>query len=455
MKISKWTIDKLILDVIRNSNATEEEKQRLRSEILETAIKTYPNYAGYYYEFGCVLDDQGFTKKAQKNFQKAFLLDPKNQVFWNKINFDKTPSSIIKKALSSLGSDFLKKNIDDKITILRLIFQSKKNLELSQKALSFFKIEISDKELFTKSQVEISLQEQPFKISIPNDFDNNPLFWRRIIIIDDTFYKFRSELKNLNFKKSFTLELEDGIEDDVGVVCFSTPENCKSNILMPDPDFFNTNAYEDFSKSIQNIKIEKDQISHKIYFRGALTGYLRNIQTKERILEYSQESVDFDILNLPRAEFCLYANDNDFCDAKVTKVNQYLRLQEVKDCLKKNKILGKVRPNEDNLKFKYQMDIDGNSNAWAGLFTKLLSKRVTFRYITKPKFQQWFYKDLSHLKNIVHIIDLDELESVYKMIRDNDNLANKIASAGYELAKSLRPRNEFKKFLEDLSRRLT
>jgi hypothetical protein len=55
----------------------------------------------------------------------------------------------------------------------------------------------------------------------------------------------------------------------------------------------------------------------------------------------------------------------------------------------------------------------------------------------------------------VHIIDLDELESVYKMIRDNDNLANKIASAGYELAKSLRPRNEFKKFLEDLSRRLT
>lgn len=455
MKISKWTIDKLILDVIRNSNATEEEKQRLGSEILETAIKTYPNYAGYYYEFGCVLDDQGFAKEAQKNFQKAFLLDPKNEFFWNKINFNEIPPSTIKKAVSSLGSDFFKNNLDDKITILRLIFQSRKNLELSQKALSFFEIEISDKELYTKSQVEISLQEEPFKISIPKDFDDNQLFWRRIIIIDDTFYKFRSELKNINLKKSFTLELEDGIEDDIGVVCFSTPKKCKSNILMPDPDFFNTNAYEDFSKSIQNVKIEKDELSNQIYFRGALTGYLRNIQTKERIIEYSQESVDFDILNLPRAEFCLYAKDNDFCDAKVTKVTQYLRLKEVKDCLEKNKIFGKVRPNEDNLKFKYQMDIDGNSNAWAGLFTKLLSKRVTFRYVTKPEFQQWFYKDLCHLENVVLIKDLDELESVYKMIRKNDNLANKIASAGYKLAKNLRPRNEFKKFLEDLSKRLT
>ena len=79
------------------------------------------------------------------------------------------------------------------------------------------------------------------------------------------------------------------------------------------------------------------------------------------------------------------------------------------------------RANEDeNLFYRYMVDIDGNSNAWSGYFLKLLTGSPTIKL--KSKFRQWYY---DRLEPNVHFFAIDDLEAdlpaaIERMMADDE-----------------------------------
>ena len=49
-------------------------------------------------------------------------------------------------------------------------------------------------------------------------------------------------------------------------------------------------------------------------------------------------------------------------------------------------------PMTDFNKYKYQIDIDGNTNAWPGLFQKLLTGSPVLKVASPYGFRQWLYE---------------------------------------------------------------
>ena len=84
-------------------------------------------------------------------------------------------------------------------------------------------------------------------------------------------------------------------------------------------------------------------------------------------------------------------------------------------------------------KFKYHLDIDGNSNAWSGLFSKLLSGGLVFKI--DSEYSQWYYDRLLPWKHYIPIsTDFNDLLDKVQWALNHDDMASRIAYAGFEFA---------------------
>ena len=95
-------------------------------------------------------------------------------------------------------------------------------------------------------------------------------------------------------------------------------------------------------------------------------------------------------------------------------------------------------PAEDFLKFKYQIDIDGNSNSWPGLYHKLLTGSPVLKVASPNGYRQWYYDRLKPWINYVPVqADMSDLAQKIEWLRTNDDQARAIGEAGLALARSL------------------
>src|SRR3546814_15147305 len=65
--------------------------------------------------------------------------------------------------------------------------------------------------------------------------------------------------------------------------------------------------------------------------------------------------------------------------------------------------MGSPEPQDRILDFKYQIDVDGNTNSWPGLFLKLLTGAPVLKVESEVGFQQWYYGALEPWQNFVPI----------------------------------------------------
>ena len=88
--------------------------------------------------------------------------------------------------------------------------------------------------------------------------------------------------------------------------------------------------------------------------------------------------------------------------------------------------------------WKYQIDIDGNTNSWPGLFQKLLTGSPVLKIASSWNWRQWYYDRLVPWANFVPIEeDMTDLIEKLAWLRDNDEQAQRIGNAGRELASSM------------------
>jgi hypothetical protein len=75
---------------------------------------------------------------------------------------------------------------------------------------------------------------------------------------------------------------------------------------------------------------------------------------------------------------------------------------------------------EDQAKYKYILDIDGNSNAWDGLRWKLYSGSVVLKHI--GVYEQWYYKELRPFVHYVPVKnDFSDLVAMVEWCRANQS----------------------------------
>ncbi len=190
---------------------------------------------------------------------------------------------------------------------------------------------------------------------------------------------------------------------DCPVLAFGRHKNDPTTILMPDSDFIKFNGYEELRKEIDLNDIEWNDKKSVLFFRGGIHGF---------------PYVAYDSNKPPRCQRKMltdYSIDKkDWIDAKASYSTT----------------------KKEMLQYKYQIDVDGEVNAWSALWWKLYSNSVVFKI--ESHYEQWYYKDLKEWEHYIPVkADLSDLEEKYKWALENDDKCKIIAETGKEFAKKL------------------
>jgi len=241
-------------------------------------------------------------------------------------------------------------------------------------------------------------------------------------------------LQEFHASKYFSVgELFINLDDSAGSAGLAFCSNREDSILIPDTDFLSTYGYHqsnlDFIANSPHWKMRK-QLA---FWRGTTTG--RRVGESWR--------------NLPRLRLCELADQSDnqyLFDVGISSFAQ-LSKKEVEEI----KVAGYERnflPISASAHFKYQIDIDGNSNAWAGLFQKLLSESVVLKVASPHNFRQWYYDQLIPWVNFVPIkTDMSDLVEKIEWLINHDDEAIEIGVRGKKIASKLTYDAELKKAL--------
>jgi hypothetical protein len=88
--------------------------------------------------------------------------------------------------------------------------------------------------------------------------------------------------------------------------------------------------------------------------------------------------------------------------------------------------------------YRYQIDIDGNTNSWPGLFQKLLTGSPVMKVTSRHGHRQWYYDRLVPWENFVPVrSDMSDLVEKTNWLIAHDTEAQRIGAAGRALALSM------------------
>lgn len=190
--------------------------------------------------------------------------------------------------------------------------------------------------------------------------------------------------------------------------------------LIPDPYFFRTKGYRAERIAYLAKYAPLETRIPKAYWRGADTGIGKGDE----------------FMDCQRARCCLLAKDfPELIDAKITKVSKQQRTApEIRqEAYSRAGIFGQVESQDTVLNYRYQIDIDGNTNAW-GLPFKLLSGVPVLKVKSKSGHSQWYYNRLIPWVNYVPVeSDLSDLPEKIKFLNENILLAQRIGLEGRRL----------------------
>ncbi len=194
-------------------------------------------------------------------------------------------------------------------------------------------------------------------------------------------------------------------------------------LLIPDMDFLGAKGYSLARDHFKSASTPWEGRRPIAFWRGNTTG-IRIGQSWRSI---------------PRIKLCEICNREDvrsLFDVGVSGLAQIPK-HEIEE-IKNSGLMRNFVPMLSSSQYKYQIDIDGNSNAWSGLFQKLLSRSAILKVASPHGFRQWYYDQLIPWENFVPVqSDMDDLVEKTKWLRMNDDKARSIGQKGAELAHSL------------------
>jgi hypothetical protein len=205
--------------------------------------------------------------------------------------------------------------------------------------------------------------------------------------------------------------------------------NRDDTILIPDPDFVFSAGYAPFRAFVAQNFVPWAARKRMVIWRGSTTGIQQHPCGPAGKFSWLQ-----------RLEMCdkLQAGPHAaVCDVGISNIVQIHDENLVREIIQ----AGFIRPRVEKqafLDFKYSIDVDGNSNAWSGLFEALLLGCCILKVTSFNNYKQWYYDRLIPWTHFVPVrADLTDINNVLNWCLENDAACEGISIRSRELAASL------------------
>ena len=219
-------------------------------------------------------------------------------------------------------------------------------------------------------------------------------------------------------------DISDGEESAPGLLSFCSRD--PAAILVPDHLFVWSRGYEEHRKLACANRTEWSRRSDRIIWRGSTTGQ-GNFSNDHFFAD------DPDLL--PRVRLCLYLKELSGIDAKISGIAQSSNVSQDEKRLLRAGILGDYISPMAWHTFKFAIDIDGNSNAWSNLFTRLITGCCVLKVASPLGYRQWYYSDLKAWIHYVPVnADFSDLLRKIAWCRANLDECRLIAARGQAFA---------------------
>jgi hypothetical protein len=188
--------------------------------------------------------------------------------------------------------------------------------------------------------------------------------------------------------------------------------------LIPDCFFMKTNGYADLAQTYRRRAIPWRDRRPVVFWRGTTTG-------REAALDA-----------LPRVRMCRAAQSlGESADVGFSAASQ--RFAGAEPWLRTQELLRNFVSNERYDTVQLHLSIDGNASPW-GFLAKLHSGSPVLKVTSPAGFRQWYYPRLAAWEHYVPIrSDLADLRDTVRMLLADPARAQRIGSAGQELARTM------------------
>ena len=210
--------------------------------------------------------------------------------------------------------------------------------------------------------------------------------------------------------------------------CSYDPRVC----LVPDPDFYFTGGYAKFRQHCREMLPAWEQRDARVFWRGSSPG-MRRVQPPG---EGAPDDLDW----LQRLSLCRRAAQPDLAPLTDCGITTLAQMHEPW-LAERVAAAGLLRPlvsREAFLQHRVVIDVDGNSNAWSGLFCSLLSRSCILKIGSEHGFRQWYYDRLVPWQTHVPVApDLSDLADAVAWTTQHPSEARALADAAAALADTL------------------
>ena len=232
---------------------------------------------------------------------------------------------------------------------------------------------------------------------------------------------------NPGLDTAFVFEIGDNAS--LGEVGFSSshPAAC----LILDYDFAASGGYASYREICDFQRVPWAVRARKIFWRGSTTG--------QRSSPPPAAEPD-DLRWLPRLALCGRCRQPDIrelCDVGITQIQQ-IPEPALRARILTADFLREPVPREEFMRYRGAFDIDGNCNAWSGLFCSLLGASCILKIASPGGYRQWYYDRLKPWDNYIPVqSDLRDIQAAVHWFATHDAEAEVMAGRGRELALSI------------------
>jgi hypothetical protein len=208
--------------------------------------------------------------------------------------------------------------------------------------------------------------------------------------------------------------------------------NRPDHFLIPDNLFISSRAYEAANRAYQENDVPWKQRRDVAFWRGTTTGH-----PLDRTIGWRA---------LPRIKLCeLAAQHGDLFDVGISGVSQ-MNDPAVKSAIHESGVMRPFVPAAEFNRYRYQIDIDGNTNSWPGLYQRLLTGSPVLKIASPSGHRQWYYHRLRPWINFIPVAaDMSDLVDKLSWLREHDDEARAIGEQGQALALSMDFEGELKR----------
>ncbi|MDB5590048.1 glycosyl transferase family 90, partial [Enterovirga sp.] len=221
----------------------------------------------------------------------------------------------------------------------------------------------------------------------------------------------------------FTLCLgDDSTWQDVGFCAAG------GSLLIPDSDFLGSGGYRAIRDFAEEARLPWSRRKPVVFWRGSTTGRQRPAGSYDAGTEWFRVT--------QRTELCRRLSTGPHrrqCDVGITAVVQ----------IEDEALAGRIRAELARERverpwqiwFRFLVDIDGNTSAWANLFEAMLLGACVLKVESPSGFRQWFYDRLEPWTTHIPVrADLSDLDERVAWALANPAQAERIAARGRAVA---------------------